>query len=789
MDFFYFFFTKYPCLKPPIFDIIIKKYGMRKFCLVFFGLLLCIDGVNAAGRAQNNAPQNTSRQTTMRSRNENTQSRGTVSQRATIISDSVRKTKTRTASNKIVTERTTTTKNVNRTATRQPLTTRATTVQTRTFGNNYNTCRDAYFTCMDQFCATQNETYRRCTCSSKLQSIQKQEKLLSQTADSLKNFDDYNISMIPKTSEEVNAMISGTEGETSVKKDSSSSEKILTSISSVLNESKSKSLSTKGTLDIAGNIKSIWNTTDLIGGSEIANLTGENLYNAVHAQCYDLVAANCADSDLKMIASAYGMYIENDCAVIEENLKAQTTLANAGIRDTRHKMQDARLENYNAHNSVSINDCTASVRNDITADNACGEGYVHCLDFSGKYLNISTGSPIYTPEFYQIENQISLSGDILKNKQNSNYINLLNKKRSFATQSLDLCREEADDVWNEFLRQALVEIYQGQQARVQNVKNECLAVVNECYLNQSEQLKKLVGTDSKTNFNHLLEVSEEMCADKLNACSNLYGGGDAGFDILIATMTSITDTTIEQSCTDLLNTFVKNLCTPSINDSSHSYPYGCRVYAPGEARYARYEVCNSTLVNPFSKTNILVKNISQQASMANYMEQCKSYTKIYTSCKYGYYLYSACNDANGICYKQDGATECRACTGTTICPGGTSKPQSIDYNLSDSCGEYYIGSLYQQMVRYALQNCTRPSSTSYTPSESLLMEIDVIMNNVRTDLVGELSKECANQSGTWVDIQWIDKNGDGIHDSNGDLLLNNFYLLTGANALWGYCKQ
>ena len=761
---------------------------MRKFFIIFFGLFLCIDNVNAAGRAQNNISNTYSRQASSAQRNEAKQSR-TVSQRATVISDSVRQTKARNASNKIVTGRTAKKTSV-RSATRPVLVSRATTAtQTKTFGTSYNACRDAYFTCMDQFCATQNPTYRRCVCSSKLQTIQKQEQLLSQTADSLKNFDELNISMIPKTSEEVHAMLTASEGETNLKKDTSNSANMLKNISSVLNESKSKSLSTQGTLDIAGDIKSIWNTTHLINGSNIANLTGENLYNAVHTQCYELVTQSCADSDLKMISSAYGMYIENDCTLLEENLKTKTTLANTSIRDTRHKMQDTRLENYNAHNSVSINDCVANVRKDITADTACGDKYVHCLDFSGKYLNITTGQPIYSPEFYQIENQISLSGDILKNKQNSTYITQLNKKRDFANQSLDLCQENADDVWNEFLRQAIVEIYQEQQNRVQSVKDECLQVVNECYLNQSEQLKRLVGTDTKTNFNQLLELSEEMCADKLNTCSNLYGGGDQGLDVLVATMTSITDTTIEQTCSDLLNTFAQNLCAPSLNDSSHSYPYGCRAYAPGEARYARIDICNSTLVNPFSKTNILIQSTYQQASTQDYLGQCKDYTKIYTSCKYGYYLYPECTDGSE-CYH----TECRACEGTMICPGGTSKPQSINSDLSESCGEYYVGSLYQQLVRYALQNCRRPSKNADTtennvPSESLLADVNRVLNNVRANLVNELSKECSNQSGTWIDIPWIDKNGDGTHDSNGDVLHNNFYLLTGANALWGYCRK
>ena len=61
---FYFdFFIKYPCLKYSIFVIIIKKYRMRKFCLVLFGLFICIDGVNAALRTQNTSTPSTSTST------------------------------------------------------------------------------------------------------------------------------------------------------------------------------------------------------------------------------------------------------------------------------------------------------------------------------------------------------------------------------------------------------------------------------------------------------------------------------------------------------------------------------------------------------------------------------------------------------------------------------------------------------------------------------------------------------------------------------------------------------
>ncbi len=774
---------------------------MRKFCLVLFGLFLCIDCVNAAVRTQNISTQSTSRQS--RTKTDNTVNHS-LSSRNVATQDTTRKTTSRATSKKVVTGRTgtgSTKRIVTPVSQKTSRNTRAaTTVKTRTFGTNYNSCRDAYFTCMDQFCATQNEDYRRCVCSSKLKDIQNQEKLLSQTSDSLKDFQDLNINMISKTSKEVKAMLSASEGETEIKKDKSESANTLKSISGVLSNTKSTSISNQGKLDIVGDIKSVWSTTDLIGGADIANLTGEALFNAVHTQCSELVAQSCGASDLKMVASAYGMYIENDCSLLETNIKNKKTSANAAIRGTRHNMQDARLENYNVHNSVNMTDCIANVRKDITANTACGEKYIHCLDFSGKYLNSTSGAPIYTPEFYQIENQISLSGDVLKNSQNVNFLNMLNKKRHFATKSLDACRDNADDVWDEFLRQALVEIYQGQQERVKTVKNECLQVVNDCYLKQSDQLKSFSDTDGKISLGEILELSEEMCADKLNTCSNLYGGGDTGFELLIATMTGITNATIEQTCPDMLATFAKNICSvTSGKDTMHSYPYGCRKYAPGEARYARINLCNKTLVNPFSKTNILLTNVNVQDSVSDYLTICEAERasnhlhKVYISCKYGKYLFAqqnGCDLSNPItCYaSNNNATRCEDCPSTAICPGGKSKPISKDAELYNSCGQYYVGSLYQQLARYAIQNCKRPSDTSYTVSETLLTDIDNVMVQIRTQMSTELAKECENQSGTWVDVPWEDNNNDGLHDTTNDSLLNNFYTTTGTNALWGYCK-
>ena len=280
---------------------------MRKVIIFLTGIVLCIGCVNAWGRDANTTK---SRQPVSQ-RNETSAQVRTTSQKRTVVQRTPVQTQhnsSRTATIKKVTGRSATQKT---TATRTPnqptrISRVATTnVKTHTFGDNYNSCRDAYFTCMDQFCANQNENYRRCVCSSKLKDIQNMEKLLSQTSGNLQSFEDLNIDAISKTANEVKAMNSATSGESAIKKDKSDSANTLKNISGVLSDTKKQSLSTSGQLDAGGDIKTIWSTTNLIGGSDIANLTGESLFNAVHAQCSEMVASSCASSNLKMVSSAY----------------------------------------------------------------------------------------------------------------------------------------------------------------------------------------------------------------------------------------------------------------------------------------------------------------------------------------------------------------------------------------------------------------------------------------------------------------------------------------------------
>lgn len=728
----------------------------------------------------------------------------------------------RTATNQQTTAspRSATTNNVVRTATtarntvtpsaRTARNARATTIApstvTNTFGTGYNTCRNAYFTCMDQFCATANDSYRRCICSSRLTDIQERERALSQASDQLQDFHDLNIEVIPKTAAEVNAMLNASEGELAVTDDKSESAQQLNGIRDVLASTKNQSLSTSGTLDIAGDINQIWATTDLASGQNIANLTGEALYNAVHAQCVDLISEQCpSQSTLDMVVSAYGMYIENDCSALLNALDGQLVQANSTIRDTEREMNMARLENYNAHNSTSINDCIAQVRTDITADTACGEDYVHCLDITGRYLNRDTGEPIYTPEFYELGNQISLDGDVLTNATNRLIVAELNSKRIYAERGLETCRDIADEVWDEFLRQAITEIYQGQQEKIRNVKNECLEVVNTCYDEQSDSLKDFSNIKEELLTGSRLELSEELCQDKLYACSNLYGDPNGnGLDLLITAMHDITDQKIAAQCKSLLEAFAQDMCTTPSSDTLHTYPYACRVYAPGDAIYASKPFCNRQDTNPSSGGSS--GGGGGDTTTTGY--SCPTYKK-YTSCNAGYYM--ATKDVNGAWSASSvpmAGNACLPCPDGCLCSGNTSAPLCDDgeYNTDTDCGEDYAGSLYQKMVKYATQVCVRPSEYDNIVAgangakipETVLQDVNTVMDSIRVDMANALSSECERLGGAWVDTQWVDKYNnedptntaaDGLHDKTGQELYKHFYDETGSNTKWGFCTK
>ena len=605
---------------------------MKKIVFLIIAIINSISIADAAVRDINSPKRTGTTQTTLSSRQSGTQSRPDTTSARTAKNKTIQSRASNTTAKKVahrtssqkqtstqsVLPRTQTTQQKNTTTTYRAAST-LTTPASNTFNTGYATCREAYFTCMDQFCGALDDTYRRCICSSKLTEIQSRERALKQTSEQIEDFKTFNLYAIDKTTAEVNAMVSASAGESAQENatDKSDSAAALSTITDVL--SKTTSQSNQNQPDFSANINVSWDTSGLIGGTNIANLTGDALYNTVNAQCLQLISSSCPnETTVQMVTSAYGMYIENDCSLLISNLDSKKKSTNSEIRKTENDMGSARLDNYNAHNSTGINDCIAKIRQDLTTNMACGPNYIHCLDITGKYLNYQTGEPIYSPDFYELNNATSLTGDILKNNTNNMLIANLNDKKIFAERSLDTCRDLSDEIWDDFLRQAITEIHQEQQKRIRDVKNECLSVVVSCYNTQNEQLIDFSNIDAQKLLGARLELSEEMCQEKLTACSNLYGGGPNGMQELTNAMYNIVSEHVANNCYETLEQFASTLCSPSKYEVEYSFPFDCRTYAPGN------EIC-ATMSDDYSEdtTNCSDYNGSLYHKFAQYaLEMC-----------------------------------------------------------------------------------------------------------------------------------------------------------------------
>lgn len=480
---------------------------------------------------------------------------------------------------------------------------------TSLLGENYNNCRQAYNTCMDQFCAGANETYRRCFCSDGFRTLRDKEEALDAATAMLSQFESNNLNAVDKTAEEVNAMYSATAGEMAIKKDTSASAELLNNIGDLLSGKKkpesNKAQTSLSALDFSADLGDIWadnSASSLFGGGEskdLASMEGTELYNNAHSQCMQLIGNTCEAGAVKNMAkSAYSILITQDCNAYQKKLDTKTEQVKSTVRTAEKYLREARLEEYRAHNSADVNECLDKVEQAILAPTACGTDFVKCLDYTGVYVNSSSGEPIYSPRLFKLNELIVLDGtsaDVLS--QNAEFNNFLDSKRVYAKAALDSCRDFADTVWSEFKRNALIKISQAQDEKIEEVKMSCVSTMKECYDTQSGALKSFDDTTAQASGALAARAAKDMCSDKVLACATLYGdvdgcsidkktnkvtaknGKKCGLTSLLNFVNAVDDTRIAEGCGTAVENYLKQLCTPSSGDEG--YPWNCRLRAFG----------------------------------------------------------------------------------------------------------------------------------------------------------------------------------------------------------------
>ncbi len=405
--------------------------------------------------------------------------------------------------------------------------------QTRT-GAEYERCKTAYFTCMDQFCGQKNDDYRRCSCSNRVYDLVDARQTLTQAGEQLTVFTE-NLDVVGMTSAQAAAMKTASDGEKALTDDKSASKALLQAI---LNSIRGKDSSVGGKFSDLNSINISFDTANAFGtmdaGQAIATYNGQNLYSAVYPQCRAAVRADCNDASLQRAITAYLMAIEQDCNTVETAVENKRKEMKSSIREGSAMLDLARVENRQKHNSSDIATCIAEVESAILSEQVCGAGYHRCLD-NGEFIDITTGAPIAgVTNFHELAKMLTFADGVnlanqklSKNTANRIFVqNFESRTKKFAADALNKCVENADVVWSEYLDKALLDIYYAQQAKVDIIKQGCFDFVSTCYMKADESMtdamKELTGNSALTIQPSKITLTGAMCTDYVNSCNNLF---------------------------------------------------------------------------------------------------------------------------------------------------------------------------------------------------------------------------------------------------------------------------
>lgn len=682
---------------------------MKKFLIFIYLFLFCTDGVIAAVRDERATIRQGSPTQSVKTISANSDNgRITASRnKGTVLTPRAAKTTARTAATRTTTYGRTSTSDARTvnprtgTAVTQNISARAATnialSETRT-GAQYEQCKTAYFTCMDQFCALKNDDYRRCSCSNRVLELAASRDVIQETSEQLTVFNE-NLEVVGMTSGQATAMKTASDGETALANDSSASKALLEAI---MNSIRGKDTTVGGKYTDLNSINLSFDTINAFSGTSSGQAAstnnGQNLYNAVYPQCRSAVRADCNDASLQRAINAYLMAIEQDCNTVQTSLEEKQKQIKSAVRESSAMLDLARIENRQKHNSDSLSDCIANVEQAIQSEEVCGKNYRKCLD-NGEFIDVSTGAPIAGVEsFYELETLLTFADGVESYAQklsqvasNRNFVqNFENRVKKFATPALDKCTEQADDVWAEYLDKALLDIYYAQKSKVAEIKQGCFDFIATCYTNTDTALtaamQALTGEDLDLLQPAKIALTEQMCTDYINSCNYMFD------DNLIAEYLS----TRQDADTLTACRAITKQCFDNFGGSAYEnfyYPYS--------------GVFNTTMAPDW----FTLYEITGDEQTRTYKSECaKQLAEI-----------DGCKDPDMI----------------EKVFGG------FDAMLTDANFEYNNGNLY----RYGLLNGTRLSHRTLRPTG--------VATEIYNQIIGTLSTQCSNIQGRFVEYQFI----------------------------------
>ena len=455
---------------------------------------------------------------------------------------------------------------------------------------NYSGCRQIYYECMDEFCATKDTNLRRCACSSRVNEFNGIKKQMSKFEDQMLDFNQ-RLLMVNMDAEDVDAINNATEGEEAFynTKDKTKSKKALDEIAKKLNATfgDSDSVGSLAPISMSLNMDSAFDTVDSFMGVDTTSKTGPALYNAAIPVCREIATEVCSEDELSLAISGYQMLMEQDCNTVYKSYQSQVDSARAKVFESSALLDMSRLEAYQTRNSDDLLTCKRKMLEMLTDSTVCGTNLQNCLDMTGKYIDPTTGSAFLTTNLTNLDSLIirpTANQTWTSANSSSAFLTYLKNKKTYLATAMENCQDIADSVWDGFVEDALSQIKLAQTAKLEEIRQACTTLTTECITSTAETISgfdaralSIFGVSADRTANSLCADVQTACTALIDAESSSSSSWNTGiteiatdktYDTIISSCTQVGRNCVIQACKSLSGNF--DLCD-DINFSANRH--------------------------------------------------------------------------------------------------------------------------------------------------------------------------------------------------------------------------
>ena len=316
-------------------------------------------------------------------------------------------------------------------------------------------CYDIYYSCMDQFCITDNDSGGTCACSDL--SIE-YDKQFNEIKELLAEAERISTVEVEKVKLGANADI------------------VFTGMREYDEDGNLKEIEDIGK-DKKKDMLALWDTLydeeedeEEESGIDFSSLKGGALYSAAKEMCMEQVPEECA-GDIALIENMYSRRITSDCKGYENSLAEKKQQAEMAVASAEGDVRQALKESFEESNKYDLGQCMVEFKKCMQTEDACGEDWGNCVstiameNMQNNEAKSTAGSKVVTVDKYEFT---------------PSTMEILNNKRIICENVLSNCVAVRDMVWPAFLKEAAPTLKLAELDVESKFRQSCLTDISEC---------------------------------------------------------------------------------------------------------------------------------------------------------------------------------------------------------------------------------------------------------------------------------------------------------------------